>query len=91
MDKNTKQKLSGKYCQKLLDHAKKSATDVFKTSSKRVIQKMAEGTGNLIDNKIANKITKVSKDSQQNKDMYLQNKDKKLLMNWGYNNNVIME
>ena len=66
MDKNTKQKLSGKYCQKLLDHAKKSATDVFKTSSKRVIQKMAEGTGNLIDNKIANKIWRVLKNSEQN-------------------------
>ena len=52
---------------------------------------MAGGTGNLIGNKIANKITKVSKDSQQNKDMYVQNKDKKLLMNWGWNNNVIME
>ena len=53
---------------------------------------MAEGTGNLIGNKIANKITKVSKDSQQNKDMYVQNKDKKLgwnnnvIMNWGWNN-----
>ena len=44
-------------CQKLLDHTKKSATDAFKTSSKRVIQKTAEATGHLIDNKIANKIT----------------------------------
>ena len=52
--------------QKLLDHAKKSATDVVKASSKRVIQKTAEATGDLIDNKIANRITKVSKDLQQN-------------------------
>ena len=34
--------LSGKYTQKLSDHAKKSATDALKTSSKRVIQKTAE-------------------------------------------------
>ena len=49
--------VSGKYSQKLLDHAKQSATDALKTTSKRVIQKTAEETGNLIGNKIANKVT----------------------------------
>ena len=34
--------------------------------SKRAIQKTAEATGDLIGNKIATKITKVSKNSQQN-------------------------
>ena len=58
--------MSGKYSQKLLDHAKQSATDVFKTASKRAIQKTAEATGDLIGNKISNKIIKVSKNSQQN-------------------------
>ena len=33
--------LSSKYSQKLFDHAEKSATDVLKTTSKRVIQKTA--------------------------------------------------
>ena len=47
--------------QKLIDHAKISATDALKTSLKRVIQKTAEGTGDLIVNKIANSSTKVSK------------------------------
>ena len=37
--KNTNKIASGKYSQKLLDHAKESATDAIKTSSKRVIQK----------------------------------------------------
>ena len=36
--KNISQTLIGKYNKKLLDHAKKSATDTFKTASKRVIQ-----------------------------------------------------
>ena len=58
--------LSGKYSQKLLYHAKQSATIAVKTSSKRDIQKTAEATGDLIRNKIANKITKVSKTSQKN-------------------------
>ena len=57
--------LSGKYSQKILDHAKKSATDALKTS-RRFIQKTACATGYLIGNKIANQITKVSKSFQQN-------------------------
>ena len=57
MDKN----FSIKYGQKLLDSAKKSATDAVKTASKRVIQKTAEATGDLIGNIIADKITSVSK------------------------------
>ena len=52
--------------QKRLDYTKKSATDALKTSSVRVIQKAAEAIGDLIYNKIANKITRVSKASQQN-------------------------
>ena len=48
--------LSNKQGQKLLDSAKKSTTDALKTASKRAIQKTAEGTGDLIGNKIADKI-----------------------------------
>ena len=91
--------LSRKYIQKLLDSAKKSATDAIKTASNRAIQIAAKATGDLIGNKIADKITSASKKSlnklQNNKkevgrvspkntpekDIYLQKKDKKLLMN----------
>ena len=38
---------------------------MFKTISKRAIQKTAEATGDLNGNKIAHKITKVSKNSRQ--------------------------
>ena len=58
--------MSGKYSQKLLDHAKKSATVALKTSSKRVIQKTAQATSDFIGNKIANKITKLSKNLKEN-------------------------
>ena len=37
--------LSGKYSQKLLDHAKQSATDALNTASKNAIQTTAEATG----------------------------------------------
>ena len=53
--------LNNKYGQKLVDSAKKSATDAFKIASKRAIQKTSEATGDLIENTIANKITSVSK------------------------------
>ena len=53
--------MSNKYGKKLVDTAKKSATDAIKTTSKRAIQKTAEATGALMGNKIADKITSVSK------------------------------
>ena len=52
--KNISKNLSVIYSQKLLDHAKQTATDVLKTTSKRLIQKTAEATCDLIGNKIAN-------------------------------------
>ena len=53
--------LSNIYGQKLLDSAKRFTADAIKTASKRAIQKTAEATGDLIGNKIADKITSVSK------------------------------
>ena len=61
--KNMGKNLSNKYGQKLLDNAKKSTADAIKTASKRVIQKTAEATGDLIVNKTTDKITSVSKKS----------------------------
>ena len=55
--------LSNKYSQKIIDTAKKSATDTIKTASQQVIQKTAEATGDLVGNKMADKITSISKKS----------------------------
>ena len=55
--------MSNKYGKKLVDTAKKSATDAIKTASKRAIQTTAEATGDLVGNKIADKITSVFKKS----------------------------
>ena len=59
--KNMGKNLSNKYGQKVIDTAKKSTTYAIKTASKRAIQKTAEATGDLIFNKIADKITSISK------------------------------
>ena len=64
--KNISKNFNSKYNQKLLDHAKQSATDALESFSKRVIHKTAEATGYLNGNKIADKITRVSKNSPQN-------------------------
>ena len=89
--------LNSKYGQKLLDRAKKSTADAIEIPSKRVIQKTAEATSDLIGNKIADKIASVLKKSNNNnnnkkknndveltahkKDKYLQKKENKLLIN----------
>ena len=86
--------LSNKYDQKLFDSAKISTMDAIKTASKRAIQKTAETTGDLICNKIADKITSVSKKlfsrklthsdheiEAPKKGTHLQKKGDKLLMN----------
>ena len=61
--KNMGKNLSSKYGQKLLDSAKKFTTGVIKTASKSAIKKTLEATGDLIGNKIADKMTSVSKKS----------------------------
>ena len=80
--------LSSKQSQKL--HAKQSATDALKTASKRAIQKTEKATGDLIGilliklqepQKLYHRIIqKQMKKKYLEKDIYLQNKDRKLLM-----------
>ena len=64
--KNMGTHLRNKNVQTLLDSTKKSTTDVIKTTSKRAIRKTAEATGDLIGNKIPDKITIVSKNDDVN-------------------------
>ena len=63
--KNMHKNLSNKYSQKHFDSVKKIATDAIKTASKRATQKTAEATCNLIGNRIADKITNLSKKSSK--------------------------
>ena len=69
--KNMGTHLSNKYGQKLFDSTKTSTTDAIKTALKRAIQEAAAAPGDLIGNKIADKITSVSKKSTKE----LQNKE----------------
>ena len=65
-----------------MDTATKTGMDVAKAACKRVVQKTAEGTGDIIGNKIADKITLIGKpkEKKQKKYIFRQKKDNKLLM-----------
>ena len=54
-----------KYDKKLMNIATKTGIDAAKTASKRVVQKNAEAAGDLIGNKIADKITSISKSKEK--------------------------
>ena len=55
------------YGKKLMDNATKTGIDASKTAFKRVVQKTAEATGDLIGNKTADKITSVDKSKSKTK------------------------
>ena len=67
-----------------MDTATKTGIDATKTASERVVQKTAEATGDLIGNKIADKITSIGKPKEKTKEtrnLYsTRKKDNKLLM-----------
>ena len=61
-------KIDDKYGKKLMDTATKTEIDVAKTTSKRVVQKTAEATVDLIGNKIADKIALPGKTKSKEKE-----------------------
>ena len=56
-----------KYGKTLMDTATKTGIDAAKTAPKRVVQKPAEATGDLIRNKIAYKITSIGESKEKEK------------------------
>ena len=60
-------KFGSKYGKKLMDTATKIGIDAAKTASKRLLQNTAEGTDDLIGNKIADKITSIGKPKEKRK------------------------
>ena len=52
----------------MIDTATKTGIDAVKTASKRVVQKSAEATGDLIRNKIADKTTSAGKTKSKEKE-----------------------
>ena len=51
-----------------MDTATKTGIVAAKSASKRVVKKTAEATGDLIENKIADKVTSIGKPKEKEKD-----------------------
>ena len=60
-------KFRDKYGKKLMDAATKTGIDAAKTASKRIVQETAEAKGDLIGNKMADKITSIGKTKEKEK------------------------
>ena len=61
-------KFGDKYVTKLMGTATETGMGAVKTASKRVVQKIAEATEDLIGNKIADKITSLGKSKSKEKE-----------------------
>ena len=70
-------KIGNKYCKKLMDTVIKTGKDAANTASKRVAQKNAGATWDLIRNKIADKITLLGKPKGKEKNPKEPKKEKK--------------
>ena len=66
--------MSDNYSQELVDHAKQSVTDALKTTSKSVIKKKVEATGDLI-------LINLLKELRKSQNLYHKLIQKQLLMN----------
>ena len=60
-------KISNKYGRKILDKSMDAGKDFAKVADKKVLHKGAEVTGDMIGNKIADRITRSSRDKAQKK------------------------
>ena len=61
-------KFGDKYSKKVIDTATTTGMDAAKSTSKRVVQKTAEATCDLIGNKIADKFTSLGKTKSDGKE-----------------------
>ena len=59
---------TSKYGKKKIDTTKKQGSEFAKTAGKRIFQKSAETTGDLIGNKIADKINTLCKSKNKEKE-----------------------
>ena len=59
---------TSKYGKKIIDRTKKQGNEFAKIAGKKIVQRSAEATGDLIGNKIADKITSLGKSKNKEKE-----------------------
>ena len=69
-----------RYGKKILDNSLSAGKDFAKIASKKVLTKSAEATGDMIGNKIADKITKTSRNKAQKEDDRIMEETQELII-----------
>ena len=72
--------MSNKYGRKILDKNIDAGKDFTKIAGKKVLHKSAEATGEMIGNKIADRITRSSKNKAQKEDDRIMEKTQELII-----------
>ena len=72
--------MSNKYGRKILDKSMDAGKDFAKIAGKKVLTKSAEATGYMIGNKIADKITKSSRNKAQKEDDRIMEETQELII-----------
>ena len=73
-------KMSNKYGRKTLDKSMDAGKDFAKIVGKKVLTKSAEATGDLIGNKIADRITKSTRNKDQKEDDRIMEETQELII-----------
>ena len=73
-------KMSNKYGRKVLDKSMDAGKDFAKIAGKKVLTKSAKATGDLIGNKIADRITKSTRNKDQKEDDIIMEETKELII-----------
>ena len=84
-------KYGKKYGNKLLDNSISAGKDFAKIAGKKVLTKSAEATGDLIGNKIADRITKDSKNKAQKENDRIMQKTQELIIPPGKTEQIIKD
>ena len=69
-----------KYGKKILDNSLSAGKDFAKIAGKKVLTKSAEATGDLIGNKIADRITKSTRNKAQKEDDKIMEETQEILI-----------
>ena len=72
--------MKNKYGRKILDKSMDAGKDFAKIAGKKVLTKSAEATGDLIGNKIADKITKSTRNKAQKEDNGIMEETQEILI-----------
>ena len=72
--------MKSKYGKKILDNSLSAVQDFAKITGKKVLTKTAEATGDLIGNKIVNRITKSARNKEQKEDDRIMEETQKIII-----------